>query len=137
MLLSIIVPVYNEQDSLAELVARIDAVAKAQGYTIDVWFIDDGSRDESWQRVTQLAQAYPYVHGLKLRRNLAKRCVIGGFRSRARSRLITMDADLQDDPNEIPACSPNSMKASMSSPAGSKFGTIPGIRLDRAAFLIG
>lgn len=104
MLLSIIVPVYNEQDSLAELVARIDAVAKAQGYTIDVWFIDDGSRDQSWQRVTQLAQSYPYVHGLKLRRNFGKAAGLSaGFDHAQGQRLITMDADLQDDPNEIPA----------------------------------
>ncbi len=104
MLLSIIVPVYNEQDSLEELVQRIEAVATAQQYSLDIWFIDDGSRDASWQRITQLASTHSRVHGLKLRRNFGKAAALSaGFDHAQGDRLITMDADLQDDPNEIPA----------------------------------
>lgn len=104
MLLSIIVPVYNEQDSLAELVDRIEAVATAKQYEVDIWLIDDGSRDDSWQRIVQLAGTHPTVHGLKLRRNFGKAAALSaGFDHAQGQRLITMDADLQDDPNEIPA----------------------------------
>ena len=104
MLLSIIVPVYNEQDSLSELLQRIAAVGQAQQLDIEVWFVDDGSRDGSWQRITELAKAQPNVHGLRLRRNFGKAAALSaGFDSARGERLITMDADLQDDPNEIPA----------------------------------
>lgn len=104
MLLSIIVPVYNEEDSLQELVQRIEAVAQSHGYSFDIWLIDDGSRDQSWQRIGQLAQSHPQVHGLRLRRNFGKAAALSaGFDHAQGTRLITMDADLQDDPHEIPA----------------------------------
>ncbi len=72
MLLSIVVPVYNERDSLHELVSRILAVAEQQHYSVEVWLVDDGSRDGSWERVAELAAADARVHGLKLRRNFGK-----------------------------------------------------------------
>ena len=104
MLLSIIVPVYNEQDSLEELIQRIDSVAKVQQYELDIWLIDDGSRDNSWTRIAELAKRHQHVHGLKLRRNFGKAAALSaGFDHAQGQRLITMDADLQDDPNEIPA----------------------------------
>ncbi len=104
MLLSIIVPVYNEQDSLQELIQRIDAVAQAHQYTVDIWLVDDGSRDGSWARIEQLAASHAHVHGLKLRRNFGKAAALSaGFDHAQGQRLITMDADLQDDPQEIPA----------------------------------
>lgn len=104
MLLSIIVPVYNEQDSLSELIERIEAVAHTKQYDLDIWLIDDGSRDDSWKRITELATKHARVHGLKLRRNFGKAAALSaGFDHAQGDRLITMDADLQDDPNEIPA----------------------------------
>ncbi|HBE72055.1 MAG TPA: glycosyltransferase [Planctomycetaceae bacterium] len=102
-MLSIIVPVYNEQDSLSELVERIDEVAQRENLELEIVMIDDGSRDQSWQVIEDLAGRYQIVHGFRFRRNFGKAAALAaGFENSSGDILITMDADLQDDPNEIP-----------------------------------
>ncbi|MGN6543826.1 MAG: glycosyltransferase family 2 protein, partial [Aureliella sp.] len=108
-MLSIVVPVYNERESLGELVRRIESVTQRQNYAVEVYLVDDGSSDGSWQRIVELASqssSTPHcvVRGLKLRRNFGKAAALAaGFDHARGERVITMDADLQDDPVEIPA----------------------------------
>lgn len=108
-MLSIVVPVYNERESLGELVRRIESVTQRQNYEVEVYLVDDGSSDGSWQRIVELASqssSTPHcvVRGLKLRRNFGKAAALAaGFDHARGERVITMDADLQDDPEEIPA----------------------------------
>jgi dolichol-phosphate mannosyltransferase len=103
--LSVVIPVYNEVESLEELVARLLPVLASQaGESAEVIFVDDGSDDGSWDQVKALNRRYPeQVRGLRHRRNFGKAAALAqGFRA-ARGRLIlTMDADLQDQPEEIP-----------------------------------
>jgi dolichol-phosphate mannosyltransferase len=101
--LSLVIPVYSEKDSLAALYAEIAAAAAGSGTDLEVVFVDDGSTDGSWQVIRDLAGAHAEVHGVRLRRNFGKAAALSaGFR-RARGEIIlTLDADLQDDPAEIP-----------------------------------
>jgi len=102
-MLSLVIPVFNECQSLAELWAEIDGVATAQGYDIDAVFIDDGSTDGSWKVIERLATADPRVQGIRFRRNFGKAAALNaGFRAARGDIIITLDADLQDDPAEIP-----------------------------------
>jgi glycosyltransferase involved in cell wall biosynthesis len=99
--LSLVVPVYNERESLAELHAQIAAATGE--LSIEIIFVDDGSRDGSWEVIRELAAADPRVRGLRFRRNFGKAAALqAGFDAARGSRLITLDADLQDDPAEIP-----------------------------------
>lgn len=101
--LSLVVPVYNEQESLAELHRQIAAVACERTPDVEIIFVDDGSRDGSWDAVKQLASADTRVRGLRFRRNFGKAAALqAGFREARGSRIVTLDADLQDDPAEIP-----------------------------------
>jgi glycosyltransferase involved in cell wall biosynthesis len=101
-MLSVIVPLFNERDSLGELVARIDAI-RSQVADVEVFLVDDGSTDGSWDRVVELADEYKYVRGLRFRRNFGKAAALtAGFEEARGDIVITMDADLQDDPSEIP-----------------------------------
>jgi len=103
MQLSIVIPVYNEQESLEELVSRIQQVARREGYQTSILMVDDGSSDESWTVIERLAREQSGVRGLKLRRNFGKAAALAAaFERVAGDFVITMDADLQDDPNEIP-----------------------------------
>lgn len=103
LMLSIVVPVFNEQDSLPELLDRIMAVATRENYSYEVLFVDDGSRDDSWNTIERLASTQAAARGLKLRRNFGKAAALAaGFDHALGQFIITMDADLQDDPNEIP-----------------------------------
>ena len=108
-MLSIVVPVFNEHASLGELVRRIASVAQRHTYQVEVLMVDDGSSDDSWPQIMTLALASTsdtnvIVRGLKLRRNYGKAAALAaGFDHARGQRLITMDADLQDDPEEIPA----------------------------------
>lgn len=111
-MLSIVVPVFNEHASLGELVRRITSVAERHHYDVEIWMVDDGSNDGSWTCIRELAAANHTgqagqavtVRGLKLRRNFGKAAALAaGFDHASGQRLITMDADLQDDPEEIPA----------------------------------
>ncbi len=102
-MLSIVIPVFNEQDSLEELLTRIEHIASQNGYQLDVLMIDDGSTDNSWSTIERLCVSFPWARGIRLRRNFGKAAALAaGFERVQGSRVITMDADLQDDPREIP-----------------------------------
>jgi glycosyltransferase involved in cell wall biosynthesis len=101
--ISVIVPLKNEEESLPELAAWIDRVMKEHQYSYEVWMIDDGSTDNSWDIIQQLAAANPNVKGIKFQRNYGKSAALNeGFRAAQGDVIITMDADLQDSPDEIP-----------------------------------
>lgn len=103
MLLSIVIPVFDERESLAALHGELDAMARANGYELDVIFVDDGSRDGSWSVIRRLAEQDPRVHGIRFRRNFGKAAALSaGFRNAQGELVMTLDADLQDDPREIP-----------------------------------
>ena len=102
-MLSIVIPVYNECESLETLYREIDEVAAVGGYEIEVVFIDDGSNDGSWSVVRRLAADDPRVQGIRFRRNFGKAAALSaGFRVARGELVMTLDADLQDDPHEIP-----------------------------------
>ncbi len=102
-LISLVIPVYNERESLGPLLAEIDAAVKPLGRTVEVWFIDDGSKDGSWQTIVELALKDSRVKGVKFRRNFGKAAALAaGFQRAAGDIVLTLDADLQDDPTEIP-----------------------------------
>ncbi|MBQ0021762.1 MAG: glycosyltransferase [Prevotellaceae bacterium] len=101
--ISVIVPLYNEEESIAELHAWIKRVMDENKFTYEVIFVNDGSTDHSWDEIEKLAQAYPEVHGIKFRRNYGKSpALFCGFERAEGEVVITMDADLQDSPDEIP-----------------------------------
>ncbi len=102
-MLSIVVPLFNEAESLAALHAELADVAQAQGYEIEILLVDDGSTDRSWLEICHLARQDPRVRGIRLRRNFGKAAALSaGFQAARGERIITLDADLQDDPREIP-----------------------------------
>jgi glycosyltransferase involved in cell wall biosynthesis len=102
-MLSVVIPTFNEHESLAQLRAELDEVARTGGYELDVVFVDDGSTDASWAEIRKLAEADPRVRGLKFRRNFGKAAALSAGFDAARGELVmTLDADLQDDPREIP-----------------------------------
>ena len=101
--LSIVVPLYNEEESLPELISWIYKVCKKENYSFEVILIDDGSKDRSWEIVEELKNSYAFVKGIKFRRNYGKSAALNtGFASTKGAVVITMDADLQDSPDEIP-----------------------------------
>ena len=101
--ISVVVPLYNEEESLPELVAWIDRVAKANNLTYEVIMVDDGSTDGSWSVVERLKGDYPAIRGISFMRNYGKSAALYcGFDMAEGEVVITMDADLQDSPNEIP-----------------------------------
>jgi glycosyltransferase involved in cell wall biosynthesis len=101
--IAVVVPAFNEAESLPELVERIAAAIDAMGRTWEVWIIDDGSDDGTFTVTTELAAARPNVHGLSFGRNFGKAAALAaGFEAVDAHVVITMDADLQDDPAEIP-----------------------------------
>jgi len=100
--ISIVVPLYNEEESLPELVSWIHRVLNAT-YQFEILLIDDGSDDDSWQVIEELAVAHNFVRGIKFRRNYGKSAALHtGFKACHGDVVITMDADLQDSPDEIP-----------------------------------
>ena len=102
-MLSIVIPVFNEAESLATLHRELSEVAAERGYELDVVLVDDGSTDGSWKIIQQLAQSDPHVTGLRFRRNFGKAAALSAGFAQARGELLmTLDADLQDDPREIP-----------------------------------
>ncbi len=101
--ISIIVPLYNEEESIKELYEWIERVMLAGGFSYEVIFINDGSTDRSWQVIEELSEAHPEVKGIKFRRNYGKSpALYCGFNEAQGDVVITMDADLQDSPDEIP-----------------------------------
>lgn len=102
--LSVVVPAFNEAESLPELVERIAAAAGARGLDWEAWIIDDGSTDDTFAVTERLARGQPRVHGLSFGRNFGKAAALAaGFAAARGAVVVTMDADLQDDPAEIPA----------------------------------
>ena len=101
--ISVIVPLYNEAESLPELHAWIKRVMDANGFTYEIIFVNDGSTDTSWQVIENLASQNPEVKGICFRRNYGKSpALFCGFDRAQGDVVITMDADLQDSPDEIP-----------------------------------
>jgi len=102
--LSVVIPLFNEEESLAELVQWINRVVEANKIKTEIILIDDGSSDTSWQIVEELSQTFPHLVGIKFRRNYGKSAALNvGFKQAIGRVVITMDADLQDSPDEIPA----------------------------------
>ena len=102
--ISVVVPLYNEEESLPELLAWIDRVAAAHAFTYEAILVDDGSSDGSWAVVERLAAQYPTLRGIRFSRNYGKSAALDcGFAAARGEVVITMDADLQDSPEEIPA----------------------------------
>jgi glycosyltransferase involved in cell wall biosynthesis len=100
---SVVVPLFNEEESLPELVAWIDRVMKANSFSYEVILVDDGSSDGSWDVVSKLSQENSNVKGIRFRRNYGKSAALNrGFDAASGDTVITMDADLQDSPDEIP-----------------------------------
>ena len=103
--ISIIVPLYNEAESLPKLYEWIARVMQEHGYRYEILFVNDGSTDDSWQVIERLAASAPSdtVHGISFRRNYGKSAALYcGFQAARGEVVITMDADLQDSPDEIP-----------------------------------
>lgn len=101
--LSVVIPVYNEEESIAELSDWIDKVCVREGISFEIIFIDDGSSDSSWQKIKELSTKKPSVKGLRFRRNYGKAAALHtGFSEASGDVVITMDSDLQDSPDEIP-----------------------------------
>ena len=101
--ISVVVPLYNEQESLAELVAWIDRVANHNSLSYEVIMVDDGSSDDSWNEVERLKTTYPAIKGIRFARNYGKSAALYcGFAAAEGEIVFTMDADLQDSPDEIP-----------------------------------
>jgi glycosyltransferase involved in cell wall biosynthesis len=102
-LISIVVPLLNESESLEELGNALLTVAATHGLYLEVIFVDDGSRDGSWDKIRRLATAEPRIRGIRFRRNFGKAAALAaGFDAALGQVVLQMDADLQDDPAEIP-----------------------------------
>ncbi len=102
--ISVVIPLLNEEEALPELTSWISRVINEHKWAYEVLLIDDGSRDDSWKVIRQLAVDNPHLHGIRFRRNYGKAAALNvGFRHASGDVVITMDADLQDSPDEIPA----------------------------------
>ncbi len=101
--ISVVIPLYNEAESLPELYAWIARVMKEGGFSYEVIFVSDGSTDRSWELIEGFSRGHKEVHGIKFRRNYGKSpALFCGFEAAQGDVVITMDADLQDSPDEIP-----------------------------------
>lgn len=101
--ISVVIPLYNEEESLPELMAWIDKVMLENNFSYEAVFVDDGSTDTSWAVIEQLKQTYSNVKAIKFRRNYGKSAALNvAFEAAQGEVVITMDADLQDSPDEIP-----------------------------------
>ncbi|MDX5404784.1 MAG: glycosyltransferase family 2 protein [Bacteroidota bacterium] len=101
--ISVVVPLYNEEESLPELFQWIKKVMDAHGYSFEVIFMNDGSTDRSWEVIRDLSVTYPEAKGIRFRKNQGKSAALNvGFKHTQGDVVITMDADLQDSPDEIP-----------------------------------
>ena len=101
--ISVVVPLYNEQESLSELTSWIDRVAIENNLSYEIIMVDDGSTDDSWDMVEQLKEQFPAIKGIRFARNYGKSAALYcGFEAAEGEVVFTMDADLQDSPDEIP-----------------------------------
>lgn len=102
--ISIVIPLFNEEESISELAQWIDKVLKKNNLSYEIIFIDDGSKDSSWSVIKNIKNDNPNVYGIKFRRNYGKSAALNvGFEHAQGDVVITMDADLQDSPDEIPS----------------------------------
>ena len=102
--ISIIIPLFNEEESLPELCSWIEKVMNKNNYSYEVLLIDDGSKDKSWSVIENISSKNSNIKGIKFRRNYGKSAALNiGFQKALGNVVITMDADLQDSPDEIPA----------------------------------
>lgn len=100
---SIVIPLYNEEESLSELFSWIKSAAVTHNFSFEVWFIDDGSQDKSWEVIQEISKENPEVRGIRFARNYGKSAALNvGFEHVKGRIVVTMDADLQDSPEEIP-----------------------------------
>jgi glycosyltransferase involved in cell wall biosynthesis len=103
MNVSVVVPLFNEEESLPELCGWIDRVLSENGLSYEVILVDDGSKDGSWEQICSLKKSYPQIRGIRFRRNYGKSAALHtGFGAAKGEVVITMDADMQDSPEEIP-----------------------------------
>ena len=103
MQISVVVPLFNEAESLPELMQWIDRVMQTHNYSYEVIMVDDGSKDNSWNTIQTLRATYPSLKGIKFQRNYGKSAALNeGFKMAQGDIVVTMDADLQDSPDEIP-----------------------------------
>ena len=101
--LSIIIPLFNEEESLPELTGWITRTISRENWEYEIIMVDDGSRDGSWDAITRLAAKDSHIHGIRFRRNYGKSAALyHGFKAAKGNVVVTMDADLQDSPEEIP-----------------------------------
>jgi glycosyltransferase involved in cell wall biosynthesis len=102
-LISVVIPVFNEADSLNELSDHLIKVAESNRFQMEVFIVDDGSDDSTWEVICALAMRNPGIHGIRLRRNFGKASALAaGFTAASGVIVVQMDGDLQDDPEEIP-----------------------------------
>jgi glycosyltransferase involved in cell wall biosynthesis len=102
-MISVVIPVFNEEESLAILYDEIAAALQSANLEFEVIFIDDGSTDNSWRLIRSMSEQHPNVHGIRFRRNFGKAAALSaGFAAARGDIIMTLDADLQDDPAEIP-----------------------------------
>ena len=100
---SVVVPLYDEAESLPELAAWIDRVAREHAFSYEAILIDDGSDDDSWAVIRRLKERYPALRAIRFARNYGKSAALYcGFAAAEGEVVVTMDADLQDSPDEIP-----------------------------------
>jgi len=103
MQISVVIPLFNEAESLPELMQWIDRIMQANNYSYEVIMVDDGSKDNSWDTIQSLRTNYPSLKGIKFQRNYGKSAALNeGFKMAQGDIVVTMDADLQDSPDEIP-----------------------------------
>jgi dolichol-phosphate mannosyltransferase len=103
MKLSLVIPLYNEEESLEQLHKEICEVAETNSYDLEIIFVDDGSTDQSWATIEKIAASDSRVRGIQFRRNFGKAAALqAGFNAVKGDFVLTLDADLQDDPYEIP-----------------------------------
>jgi len=103
MQISLVIPLFNESESLPELMAWIDRVMQNNQFTYEVIMVDDGSDDNSWDTIQELKNNYPALKGIRFQRNYGKSAALNeGFKAAQGNIVVTMDADLQDSPDEIP-----------------------------------
>jgi undecaprenyl-phosphate 4-deoxy-4-formamido-L-arabinose transferase len=103
MSVSVVVPVYNSEATLRALAEQLDAELRGQVSAMELILVNDGSRDDSWQVVLELAQRHPWVRGINLKRNYGQHnALLCGIRAAKYDIVVTMDDDLQHPPEEVP-----------------------------------
>ncbi len=136
--ISIVVPLFNEEATLRTLRDRAVVMAEKHGLQLQIVFVDDGSKDGSWAEIAKLAVEDSRVVGLRFRRNFGKAAALAaGIEQATAPIVVTMDADLQDDPDEVPISSASSTKVMIVSAAGSRNATTLGIKPCRRRSSIG